>query len=213
MRDMSFSGQPPDTGPDMSLSGYRFDLFLSYRRGGTVPDWVHNHLHPLLLDCLADELSREPRIFLDSTMETGVHWPSGLEWALRRSRLLLPIWSPQYFTSPWCLAEWRTMLAREAAVGLATELRPHGLIYPLVFATWRNFPEEAKKRRHRDLKSWNIPYPQYRNTEDYIGLHREVRRIAEELASEVDRVPPWQPDWPVVLPTTVVRPTEPIPAF
>jgi len=104
MRDVSLSGQPPDTGPgsdDVSPSGYRFDLFLSYRRGGTVPDWVHNHLHPLLLDCLADELSREPRIFLDSTMETGVHWPSGLEWALRRSRLLLPIWSPPYFTSPW----------------------------------------------------------------------------------------------------------------
>ena len=195
------------------MSGYEFDLFLSYRRGGTVPDWVHNHLYPMLLDCLTDELSRTPSIFLDSTMETSVHWPSGLERALRRSRLLLPVWSPQYFTSPWCLAEWQTMLAREAASSLATEEQPQGLIYPLVFAAWRGLPDEAKKRRCRNMKLWNIPYPQYRNTEDYINLHREIRYVAEELATQIDRVPQWQPDWPVVLPTTVIRQTERVKAF
>jgi hypothetical protein len=115
------------------MPGYEFDVFISYRRSGTVPDWVHNHLHPLLRDCLADELSRDPVIFLDSTMETGVYWPVGLEWALRRSRLLLPVCSPQYFTSPWCVAEWGTMRAREAVTGMATEQWPRGLIYPLAF--------------------------------------------------------------------------------
>jgi TIR domain len=195
------------------MSGYEFDLFISYRRSGTVPAWVRNHLYPLLRDCLADELSREPRIFLDNTMETGAHWPARLERALRRSRLLLPVWSPQYFTSPWCLAEWRTMLAREAALGLATEERPHGLIYPLAFAARESLPAEARIRQCRDLKSWNIPYPQYQNTEEYIGLHREIRLIAEDLASEVDQVPPWQPDWPLVLPSVVVRPTERIHTF
>jgi hypothetical protein len=188
------------------MAGYEFDLFISYRRSGTVPDWVRNHLHPMLWDCLADELSREPRIFLDSTMEVGVHWPFGLEWALRRSRLLLPVWSSQYFTSPWCVAEWQTMRARERAAGMATERRPHGLIYPLTFTAWQNLPAEARKRQYRDLEQWNIPYPQYRNTEEYIGMHREVRRIAADLASEVDQVPSWRPDWPIVHPTAVFRP-------
>lgn len=186
------------------MSGYEFDLFISYRRSGTVPGWVRNHLYPMLRDCLTDELSREPRIFLDSTMEIGVHWPAGLEWALQRSRLLLPVWSPHYFTSPWCLAEWHTIRAREYAAGMATERCPHGLIYPLAFTAWQNLPTEARNRQYRNLEQWNIPYPQYRNTEEYIGLHREIRRIAADLASEVDQVPSWRPNWPVVHPKTVL---------
>jgi hypothetical protein len=98
------------------------------------------------------------------------------------------------------------MCARETAVGMATEGSPRGLIYPLAFTAWQHLPEEARKRQHRDLGRWNIPYPQYRNTEEYIGLHREIRQIATDLASEVDQVPPWQAGWPIVHPTTVLRP-------
>ncbi|HEX5407626.1 MAG TPA: hypothetical protein VFX16_35585, partial [Pseudonocardiaceae bacterium] len=105
-----------------------------------------------------------------------------------------------------CVAEWRTMRAREIATGMATEQCPHGLTYPLALTGWQNLPAEARKRQYRDLEPWNIPYPQYRNTEEYIGLHREVRRIAADLASEVDRVPSWRPNWPVVLPMAVLRP-------
>lgn len=195
------------------MSDYEYDLFLSYRRGGTVPDWLRNHFHPLLLDCLTDELDREPRIFVDFELETGQHWPSGLVRALSHTRLLLPVWSPQYFTSPWCLAEWRTMLAREDATGLRTGNRPHGLVYPVVFCDWQNFPDQAKQCQFRDLKKWSIPYPQYRNTEDYLDFHREVRTIAEELADQLHRVPVWNPEWPVVRPESVVPGPSQRPAF
>jgi hypothetical protein len=195
------------------MTGYDFDLFLSYRRAGSVTSWMRNHFAPVLVECLADELPREPRVFLDLTIETGAYWPAELERALRRTRLLIPVWTPQYFTSPWCRAEWETMLAREKALGLSTVERPHGLVYPVVFADWQNFPDRARETQARDLKQWNVPMPQFRNTSAYVDFYREMRSIAAEIADAVGRVPEWQDDWPVVRPEHNLRATAKPEAF
>lgn len=192
------------------MTDYEFDLFLSYRRAGSVPQWMRNHFLPVLEDCLADEMPRQPRLFMDDKIETGSYWPAELERALRRTRLLVSVWTPQYFHSPWCRAEWETMLAREETIGLTTVDRPHGLVYPVVFADRENFPDRAKQTQYRDLKQWNHPVPQYRETPDYVGFYQEMRRIAEELVDALGRVPAWQADWPVVRPEdTLRRPPEP----
>lgn len=182
------------------MTGYEFDVFLSYRRAGSVTDWMRNHFWPVLQECLTDELPTEPSIFLDVGMRTGTHWPAELERGLRRTRLLLAVWTPTYFTSPWCLAEWRTMRAREAALGLGTVNHPGGLVYPVVFADWQSFPPAAKECSHRDLKRWNMPLAQYRNTSDYVDFYREMRSLAEELATAITRAPDWSADWPVIRP-------------
>src|SRR4051812_9238611 len=74
--------------------GYEYEVFVSYRRNGNVRDWVRNHLHPLLVRCLEDELPGRPRVFLDVEQEIGGDWPSTLVTALSRSKLLLAVWSP-----------------------------------------------------------------------------------------------------------------------
>ncbi len=72
------------------MSGYQFDVFLSYRRAGTVLPWVHNHFHRMLVKCLTDELERRPEIFIDvDGVEVGDHWPDTLAQAHSRSRLLV----------------------------------------------------------------------------------------------------------------------------
>ncbi|GAA1288603.1 toll/interleukin-1 receptor domain-containing protein [Saccharothrix xinjiangensis] len=190
------------------MSDYEFDLFLSYRRSGNVQDWVWNHFRPVLHHCLADELDREPRIFLDVEIDTGTRWPDRLEEALRGSRLLLPVLSPQYFRSAWCLAEWRSAADREALVG-----GDCNLMYPVVFADRENFPAEARRRQARDLKPWNIPYPQFRETPAYIPFHQEVQKIAQEIAARLHHVPPWRPDWPVVRPPLPVIPPTAVPSL
>jgi len=40
------------------VSGYEFDVFVSYIRSGNPYAWVSNHFLPRLRDCLADELRR-----------------------------------------------------------------------------------------------------------------------------------------------------------
>jgi hypothetical protein len=185
------SGQVPDDAP-----GYTYDVFLSYcRQGGTVPEWMRNHFHPTLSQCLFNELGREPRVFLDTQMiEEGDHWPSQLIEAHRRSRVLVAVWAPPYFQSRWCLAEWRTMLERQRLLG-----RP-GLIYPVVVHDGERFPPEARSTQGRDMKKWLVPFQVFDQTPEYIEFHRQVAATAKDLYARLCRVPEWQPDWPVLTP-------------
>jgi hypothetical protein len=190
------------------MTDYQYDVFLSYRRAGSVPDWMRNHFRPVLEDCLADEMTRNPRVFLDTNIETATHWPAELERALRTSRLLLPVWTPQYFCSSWCHAEWQTMTRREEVIGLGTVERPHGLVHPVVYSDWENFPDEAKKIQARDMKPWAVPLPQFRVSRSYIDFYAEMRLFAGELAKTIERVPVWCADWPVIRPDQILRPPE-----
>ena len=195
------------------MPDYQNDVFISYRRNGTVQSWVRNHFAPRLEQCLADHLDYEPTVFLDEHLETGTHWPHHLANALRHTRILVPVWSAQYFRSSWCLAEWRSMTERERLLGLCTPENPQGLIYPIIFADSENFPGEALERQARDLRGWNVPDPQYQQTVEFVELHHQIQAIAIELARMLPRVPPWQRDWPLVQPTPAQTPPTPMPRF
>lgn len=175
---------------------YQYDVFLSYRRSGhgNAGQWVRNHFYPLLRDCLSDQLGWEPHIFFDLKAETGTHWPDLLADALRRSKMLVAVWSPPYFRSAWCLAEWQSMLAREQL------LSGKVLIYPVIFSDSHTFPEAARIRQSRDLKEWSIPFPAYQESRAYDRFYQEMQDIAAELGRMLTTAPAWQPDWPVQRP-------------
>jgi hypothetical protein len=181
---------------------YEYDVFISYQRGrGNVPAWVRTHFYPRLSELLDDNADREVKVFFDEQARTGVKYPPELRNALQRARILVPVCSPGYFRSEWCLAEWRSMELREELVGMASPAKPQGLIYPVIFCDSKNFPEYAHERRMQDLKRWNQPYPQFQNSLAYLDFHSAVERIAEELADLIDQAPQWQPNWPVEMPT------------
>jgi hypothetical protein len=195
------------------VAGYEFDVFLSYPRSGNPYNWVRNHFLELLRSCLADELPYEPTMFIDEELDTGVDWPSRLQQALCRSKILVSIYSPQYFRSPWCLAEWHSMSEREKLLGLASPERPQGLIYPILYVDSENFPDYARTRGWRDLKQWNVPHLGYQQTSEFIDLHRQVASIAIDLARLLPQVPEWQPDWPTQRPDPPFRVPVPVPRF
>jgi TIR domain len=195
-----------ETSPD----GYAFDVFLSYRRSGpgNSGQWVRNHFHPLLRDCLADQLGWAPRVFLDVETETGTIWPDHLEHALLRSRMLVCVWTPPYFRSPWCLAEWETMQARERLLDGRLDC---ALVYPVVFSDSDSFPPAARSRQARDLKPWSNPFPAFRDSRDYDDLYKEMTGIAIELAGMLPRTPPWTDGWPVCRPAAPTPPPPDLP--
>jgi hypothetical protein len=133
--------------------------------------------------------------------------------ALQRARILVPVCSPKYFLSEWCLAEWHSMVRREELAGMASSATPQGLIYPVIFCDSENFPTYAHERRMQDLKMWNLPYPQFQDTIEYLGFHREVERIAVEIKELIDQVPDWRPDWPVHTPAPDPPRTPHLPRF
>jgi hypothetical protein len=197
---------------ETSREGYTFDVFLSYRRSGlgNSCQWVKNHFHPMLRNCLADQLGWTPRVFIDVETETGAMWPEHLENALMRSRMLVCVWTPPYFHSPWCLAEWETMEARERALEGRLECR---LVYPVIFSDSDSFPAAARERQARDLKPWSNPFPGFRDSRDYDDLYKEMTGIATELAGMLPRTPPWTDGWPVCRPETPYPPSPALPVF
>jgi hypothetical protein len=51
--------------------------------------------------------------YLDIAQPLGEHWPSTLEAALGTCRVLVPLYSRDYFRSPWCGKEWSAFALRE----------------------------------------------------------------------------------------------------
>jgi hypothetical protein len=195
------------------VSGYEFDVFISYSRGGNSFKWVRNHFYPRLLDCLGDQLAQAPTVFLDEEMEPGVHWPSRLENALLRTKILITIFTPPYFRSRWCMAEWQSMRDRERLLGLTGRDRAQGLIYPILYSDSESFPDDARERTWWDFKRWAVPDLVYQETREWPEFHRQVEAVAMDLAKLLPQVPDWQADWPIDRPEPALPPPVPLPRF
>jgi hypothetical protein len=182
---------PPSSQPD----GYRYDLYISSPRSGSVGEWIRNHLFPLLKDALSDELGVEPEIFFDAaSVEVGGSWPEQLSETLKRSRMLLAVLSPSYFRSSWCASEWESMLARERLLGDA-QVR---IIYPVLALGGDSLPASVRSRQWIDMSRWVIPTPAFRETARYVQFYEAVRHLAQVIAENVERAPPWQEDFPAI---------------
>lgn len=193
--------------------GYEYHVFISYRRSGDVGEWVHNHFHPMLLRRLESLLDEEPKVFLDTAMENGSHWPQRLSDALHRSCCLAAVWTPSYFRSDWCLAEWRTIAERERLVGLPTPAGRPGLVYPVVFSDGEHFPDDAKAIQARqNMHEFAYPYEQFRKTEKYLEFHDRMNEVATDLLHRLRGVPQWDSAWPV-LPPLLTPPPATSPSF
>jgi hypothetical protein len=195
------------------VSDYEFDVFLSYSRKGGSPKWVHNHFLPKLREYLTDEIGYVPKVFVDQEMEPGTVWPARLERTLGRSKILVAVYSAQYFRSDWCLAEWKSMAAREQVLGLASPGLTNGLIFPVLYADSQNFPEYGLDRMWHDMKGLDNPDLMFQQSPDWLEFHRRMRRIATDVEQMLDNVPPWRSDWPIVRPDVPVPPTTRFPGW
>jgi hypothetical protein len=195
------------------VTDYEFDVFLSYSRKGGSPGWVRHHFYPKLRDCLTDEIGYEPKIFIDYEMNPGTVWTVDLERALNRARVLVSVYSPQYFRSEWCLAEWQSMALREQLLGLASKDLTRGLIVPVLYSDSANFPDFGKDRMWHDMKGLDSPDPMFQQTTDFLEFHKRMRTIAGNLAELLGKVPKWQPNWPVVRPSVPIPPTTSFPGW
>ncbi|MFC5289892.1 TIR domain-containing protein [Actinokineospora guangxiensis] len=196
------------------MSGYKFDVFISYARRGSVQKWLLNHFHDKLVECLADQLAPAPKVYVDRTMPRAVHWPSNLRNALRHSKIMLQLLTPPYFESPWCMAEWRSMKERQRVLGLANVDSPQGLVYSILYSDSENFPDEGREVSWWDFKPFANPDPVYQSTHGYVDFHREVSKLAVDIVQLLKQVPPWDPDWPIIEPPEpVLLPPPPLPRF
>jgi hypothetical protein len=191
---------------------YEHEIFISYRRSDAIGGWVKNHFVPRLTLRLNEIAPQDVRIFCDFKMQSGTRWPDELKWQLRRSGLLLPIWSADYFRSDWCVAEWRSFRKREEMLKWFTAEHPLGLVYPVRYADGDYFDLEAKETQcKRDFSRHNYPDEAFRASAKYIEFDDIVKEMAEELVLLIQNLPPCRGDFPIeepapLRPTKITRP-------
>jgi hypothetical protein len=179
---------------------YVNDVFISYTHRGAVQKWTQ-YFYELLEDWLPNYLPYQPKIFIDWEIEGGTEWPAELQSELKSSRCMLAIWSPVYFLSKWCMAEFESFRDREKMLHLRTEQKPSGLIYPVLFTSPPVYlPTQVKTIHYNDLSRWAITSPAFKYTPIHVEFENRVKKLCSELAKMILNAPDWRDDWPITLP-------------
>ena len=186
--------------------GYEHDLYVSFDRSLFVDEWLRLFLD-VLGQCTNLTVPRKLDVFQDyQVLQFESSFPETVARALSRSRLLLAVITPRYFSSPNAVAEWKTFEKREELLAS----RP-SLILPVVFrGPGRNAPSWFRQRVFYDMRETTL------GTFDKLPaiLARDIEKLSLEIVRRLDLTPPFSADFPVVSPKDVdVESPPPVVAF
>lgn len=171
---------------------YRYDAFFSYKRDRESDEW-HRRVKDKLLYWVRQELERnDVNIFFDhEEIHTGEQWRAKLADALLQSKCLVCLWSPLYFSSPWCVSEWLTFVERE-------EKCARSLIVPARFFDGESFPLRAKNTTTMDFSDFSSTLPRFWDTKKAVRFEREwLKPFACDLATLIRGAPPYDASFPI----------------
>ena len=183
---------------------YRYDLFVSYKRepkdSQLITPWLSKVLARIEYWLRQELGGRNVGLFVDmKNLEAGDAWPDAIREALVSSACLLPIWSPEYFQSASCVAEWRSFLSREKLITDRGQAASK-LIVPIKFHDGKWFPPEAARVQQFDLSRFAATTDGFWETRRADELDQMLmRQVAPVLAEAVRGAPPFEPGWPVEL--------------
>lgn len=171
---------------------YEYDVFFSYKRDPESDEW-----HRRLKDKIAFWLKKEnqgveARIFFDrEDIRTGLRWKQKLSDALKKSKCIVCIWSPDYFKSKYCLSEWMVFEARGNL--FSTEL-----VGSAHFCDGENFPEPAKARQSMNFEEYASTIPVFWETVRADEFEQKfIRKFAKDVAAILKAAPPFSANFPI----------------
>ena len=174
-----------------TVPDYEYDVFVSYHRSPYTDEWV-DHVCGWVKHWLGEELGGVTASLFRFTddIRVGDHWPDELRTAIKTSKVLMPIWTPRYFRSAWCVSEWRNFEEREVITAHPT------LIVPLKYHDGEWFPDSAKDRTYLDLERYARTSHSFWETPLAADLEAKVKGFAVDLAKAVRGAPPFSAEWP-----------------
>ena len=179
---------------------YQYDIFYSYKRNPHTLHW-NRWVRDKLVFWLTQEIGgRKINCFMDEqSIETGEHWPESLQTALKHSRCLVGVWSPEYFQSEWCVSEWKTFVEREKCIQRV------GLIAPIRHIDGEHFPPDAQIVQSIDVREFNSTVQAFLESKKAIKLETRIKELAMRVASIINGAPEFDATWPSV-PTPQLNP-------
>jgi hypothetical protein len=179
----------------VTTDDYVYDIFVSYKREPEdrplVTPWIQGVLDRVEHWVTQELGGRKVNMFFDrKNIKSGVQWKKELGKGLLRSKCMLAILSSEYFQSSWCLAEWRTFLARQ-------QITESPLIVPIKYTEEDWFPEEAQDIEWLDLADLTGTTEAFWKTERADKLDQKLKEFAPALANIIEAAPSFQADWPI----------------
>jgi hypothetical protein len=173
---------------------YRYDIFLSYRRANAWPRFVDKIFVPMLRHWLQAEMGQPPKIFYDAeAIETGQSWPHQLATCIGSSKIMVCLWSNEYFSSPWCKAELGHMMARREFTRQSSGPLP--LILAVVIHDGENISPSLDDIQRLLIQDYANPWlangsPRSEELSDLI------RGFSVHVAHALAQAPKCDPRWP-----------------
>ncbi len=173
---------------------------------------MNEFFQPLLQEMLSDRLPSRPRLYVDTAMPSGVAWPAHLKRALKRSRLMISVWSAPYTQSEWCWLELMSMKEREDLLAYCSETNPRALVHVVRFCDGEAFPSELHDRwAITDFHPYAYTSPAFRASAKYLDFEHAVGQLADEIVENLGHAPMFQVDFPLLGSST--SPPRPKPAY
>jgi len=178
---------------------YKYDVFFSYRRNKLTESW-HEKLVEQLKFWLNNEIAeRDISIFYDKeSIEVGDLWANKIGDALKHSRCIVAVLSPDYFKSEWCYAEISTFLKRQEVLSI-----PGGIIMGARFHDGNSYPGAVKNIQQVDFNKYASLSKSFWETRRADDFTEEIKKFAKEIALKIKTAPSFQDDFPIVYPSEV----------
>ena len=206
--------QSPPVVVGRSSSDPRYDIFVSYAHADNSDRFVSELVEAIRAELAAFHSGPGEVVFKDDAIETMADWEATILSALRSSRYLLAILSPNYFLSPFCRREWREFMRLGSEEALSNIIGACATVYiepcPPFDASERLTPEELVNQlaviaRERELPRHKVPAadpsvasefaewtafvrrPQYQDLGSAVALHRWRESGIDALKDEIVR--------------------------
>lgn len=182
--------------------GYDYDFFISYRCEDVVKPFVREHLVPLLSNWLSLKKNGwkgpkgKPRIFLDdSDIQGGQLWKKKIMAALPKSKVMVGCWTPAYFESKWCEAEYRHFRARyDDQLKTDPKSKSLPILVPIRLADGDYFSKAAGQHQIKHDLSPFLREGFRKDTALWSQFEESVIVLAEYLVQVIDSgLPPFKP--------------------
>ena len=172
---------------------YEYDVFISYRRQRLWTPWVRDNLKELIETYLQQDLGQIPRIFVDERIEVGADWIDSLGEALAKSKIVLGVFSKDYFASPWCIHELDLITRRssDAAGGSRDKCR---LIVPTVVHDGEIIPDPVRRIQPCNLKKFRVAHI-CKGTPLYQDFSAAIGALSPQIARAIELAPDFEEGW------------------
>lgn len=195
---------------------YRHDIFVSYKWGGDLKEWVDSVFIPILRNVLIEIKAeyRDTDIFHDvrSTL-SGATIPAVLRDGVAFSKCMVCVINRPYFTnSKWCPEELSAMLRREEETLVRQQPGHVGLIFPVLFVDETEVALAARNAVYQHqgaakLLSDILPLmldeerffciaAGFKGTSGYDALRLIIKRwVRRGIEAQLNEPPVWREEW------------------